>query len=64
MPIGAKIRLLRERQGMTQEQLGNRCGLSRVSVCKLENSKPECLRLLTVVKVCSALGVDVTSLLD
>jgi transcriptional regulator with XRE-family HTH domain len=64
MNIGSKLRGLRESYGLTQQHLGERCNLSRVAICKIENSRPECLRLLTVDRVCKALGTTVQSLLD
>jgi transcriptional regulator with XRE-family HTH domain len=59
MSIGSKLRVIREQRGWTQEQLGNRCHLSRMAISHIENARCECLRLLTVARVCKALGTTV-----
>lgn len=45
--LGRRIRLLREKQGWTQQQLADMTGIGRVHVSELENGKREAgLRML------------------
>lgn len=37
--IGAKIRDIRKKQGMTQQQLADLCGIKRTTICKIESGK-------------------------
>ena len=63
MTTGQKIQTLRKRQGMTQEQLAQRLGVSRQAVSRweLDEVLPETANLLPLSR---ALGVSVDSLLD
>ena len=56
MDVGQAIKTLRQKQGMTQAQLAERCGMSINGLCLLETGKrfpPKS----TVEKLCAALGV-------
>lgn len=73
--LGARVRHLREEQGLTQEQLAERAGISRNQVQNIEHSRnnskdakgrpgPGNARLDTVFKLAYALDVAPTSLID
>lgn len=53
--IGEAIREARKRQGITQEELGNRMGVQRAQISKLENGHG--IFYSTIVKAFKALGV-------
>jgi HTH-type transcriptional regulator/antitoxin HipB len=54
--IGAVLRDLRRRQGLTQAELGKRVGLDQKKVSLLENGNPNC-RIDSLFRLLSALGV-------
>lgn len=56
--IGGRLRELREAQGLTTTQLGERCGLSHSTISKVENGKWS-VSLDILSKVCQALGAKV-----
>jgi transcriptional regulator with XRE-family HTH domain len=60
---GPKLRAIRNMRGMTQAELAHRAGISPVSVATFETGKSD-MRASTVVKLCEALGVDVTYTVD
>lgn len=57
MAIGENIRKLRKEKGLTQKQLGLRCGIDEANIRKYElgNAKP---KLETIQKIADALKVD------
>lgn len=61
MNIGAVICSLRKQVGMTQEELGKRVGLSRVTIAKIENSQ-RALSLEEAVDISKVFSIDVDSL--
>ncbi len=61
--FAANLKRVRERVGLTQEELGFHCDLHRTEISLLERARRE-PRLSTVVKLSSALGVSVESLCD
>lgn len=73
--LGIRIRQIREREGMTQEQLGHAAGLSRNQVQNIENARnnapgagpssrgPGNPKLSTLVNIARALNVSVADLL-
>lgn len=56
MDVGQAIRTLRVKQGMTQTQLADLCGMSTNAVCSLETGKAFPPKS-TVEKLCQAFGV-------
>lgn len=57
MKIGNRLRLLRQRQGLTQEELGERCELSKGFISQMERdlASPS---IATFVDILEALGTD------
>lgn len=55
------IRLIRERLGMTQAQLGKRCGLSQQYVAAIESGKKD-IRISTLSKILRALECALVTL--
>jgi len=56
---GKAIKLLRTRTGMSQQELADRVGLSRVTVTNIENMKKD-MRVDTFVKLLRELGYRLT----
>jgi len=56
MNLGKSIQTLRKRQGLTQEALADKAGLSRPSLSQIENNvvRPE---QDTLKRICEAIGV-------
>lgn len=61
--IGEVINFFRKQIGMTQEQLGNKVGLSRVTIAKIENSQ-RALSLEEAVNISRVFSIDVDSLYE
>lgn len=57
MTVGERIKSLREKQGMTLEELGNKVGVGKSTVRKWENGMIENMRRDKIAKLASALGV-------
>ena len=55
--LGEAIRNARESQHLTQEELGERIGVKRAQICKLERGRGS-MTLSTVGRVFRALGVE------
>lgn len=60
--VGEAIKKARLRQNLTQEELGERVGVKRSQICKLENGKSS-ITLSTMSRVFKALGIT-TAMLD
>ena len=58
--IGEAIKETRKRQGMTQEQLGERMGVQKAQVSRLENGKG--ITYSSIVRAFQALGAKAASL--
>jgi putative transcriptional regulator len=58
-----RLRNLREKRGITQEQLAKRAGLSRVYIALIETERSD-PRLSIVVRLAKALKVKVGDLVD
>ena len=56
------LRKAREKAGLSQEALGERCGLHRTEISFLERAQRE-PRLSTIVKLAKALGIKPSDLL-
>ena len=62
--ISMKIRRLREKKGLTQEQLAEKAGLHRVSIAMIESGMRKNPDLSTRKKLAKAFKVKITELLD
>lgn len=60
--VGDAIRKARQEQHLTQEELGERIGVQRAQISRLENGK-SVITLPTMSRVFKALGID-TGVLD
>lgn len=56
--IGSRLRELREAQGLTTTQIGERCGLTQSTISKVENGKWS-VSLDILSKISEALGARV-----
>jgi transcriptional regulator with XRE-family HTH domain len=63
MLTGSKLRAIRALRGITQADLAAKAGISQTAVAEFEKDKRD-LRTSTVVKLCEALGVQVTYKVD
>ena len=61
--FAARLRKLREKRGMTQEQLAQRARVSRVYVTLIETKRAD-PRLSIAVKLAKALRVSISELID
>lgn len=52
-----KIADLRKKKGMTQEELAEKSGVSRATICSIENGKNKGVSASTLTKLAEALGV-------
>ena len=62
MDVGQAIRILRDKQHMTQEQLAEKCGMSTNAICLIETGK-RFPQKATVEKLCDAFGIPQSYLL-
>lgn len=53
------VKKIREKRGMTQEQLSERAGVSRITISQLENGAND-VRLGTLKRIAEALECSVT----
>lgn len=58
-----RIREIRTKQNMTQENLSRKSGVSRATVSGLENGKIKVTTTETLLKLAAALGVEVSELI-
>ena len=58
--IGDAIKRIRMANHLTQEQLGERMGVKRAQISKIENGK--CITYSTIVKAFKAMGIKTASL--
>jgi transcriptional regulator with XRE-family HTH domain len=59
--MAAKLKAIRERRKLTQEQLAEKAGISRPYLARLETAKQD-PTLSTIEKLAKALGVKVADL--
>jgi len=59
MNLGGRIKALRIRRGMTQDQLAAKAGLSRIYIAKLEASERSSPSFPALERIGRALGVKV-----
>lgn len=60
--MGYKIKEVREKQGITQEELSNKSGVSRAIIASLENDDTASTTTKTLSKIAQALGVPVSQI--
>lgn len=63
MLTGKKLRAIRTLKGMSRADLAERAGVSPVSIATYETGKSD-PKASTLVKLCEALGVTVTYMVD
>ncbi len=57
--MGYKIKEARIKKGMTQEELSEKSGVSRGTICALESSQEKNTSTETLLKLASALNVSI-----
>lgn len=62
--MGYRIKAAREMCGMTQTQLAEKSGVSRATICGLENGNERVTTTKTLGKLADALGVTVDELIS
>ena len=62
MNVGAAIKILRKRKGITQKDLAQMCGLSANALCSIENSESFPSKE-SIDKICKALDIPVSYLM-
>ncbi len=60
--MGYKLKEIREEKRMTQEELAQKSGVSRVTIVAIENDKIQDVKLSTLKKLASALDTSVGSI--
>lgn len=63
MSIGENIRRIRKEQGLTQKELGERCGIADANIRKYESDR-QIPKIQTIQKIAEALRVSPNSLYD
>lgn len=56
-----RLRQFREEKGWTQGQLSEKSGVSRVTICGIENGKIQVAKTDTLVKLADALGKTISA---
>lgn len=59
--IGGEIRLARQRAGLSLELVGRAAAISGVEVSRIERARAEWVSLLTLARLCSIVGLDLTA---
>lgn len=57
--MGNKLRTIREAQNLTQDELARISGVSRTTICNLENNSADNVTVKTLTKLADALGASV-----
>lgn len=60
--IKTRLKEIREKKGLTQEELAAKSGVSRTIISYLENDRTECVMTSTLTKLADALGEKVTTI--
>nr|DAP69005.1 MAG TPA: Repressor protein CI [Caudoviricetes sp.] len=63
MPTGSKIKEIRMQRGLTQKQLGERCGMYESQIRKYENGNAN-PKIETLQKIADVLGCATTDLME
>ncbi len=64
MGIGTTLRSYRQEHDLSQQELGERCGLSHSAISRIESGDRTQLMLGTLVKLSAGLGMTVDELLE
>src|SRR5687767_9085865 len=59
--VGGEIRLARQRAGLSLEVVGRAAGISGAEVSRIERARAEWVSLLTLARLCSIVGLDLTA---
>lgn len=62
--MGYRIKHIRERIGMTQMELSAKSGVSRATICALENGSEKITTTKTLSKIATAMNVTVDELFE
>jgi transcriptional regulator with XRE-family HTH domain len=62
--VAKNLRRLRDKAGLTQQELAMKAGLSISAVCKLEQGKNTDPRMSTLQAIAKVLGVRVNDLIE
>lgn len=57
-----RLKEIRKKHGMTQEELASKSGVSRVTISLIESGKSNSVKTWTIAKLADALGEKVTAL--
>ncbi len=57
-----RLKEIREKKGLSQEQLAEISGISRTTISDLENEKKQVTTNITLEKLANALGKKITSI--
>lgn len=57
-----KLKEIREKKRLSQEQLAEMSGVSRTTISDLENDKKQVITNITLEKIANALGKKITSI--
>ena len=57
-----RLKEIREKKGMSQEELSEKSGVSRTTISELETEKKEVTTNITLEKIASALGEKVSTI--
>jgi transcriptional regulator with XRE-family HTH domain len=57
--FGRKFRILRELQGLTQDDVGARAGVTGPQICKLEKGAKINVQLETLVSIAESIGFEI-----
>lgn len=60
--MGYKIKEVREKQGITQEELSFKSGVSRAIIAKLENDENASTTTKTLFRISQALGLPISQI--
>lgn len=62
--LASRIKMLREKRGLTQEQAARKCRMEYKYYQRYESSQPRDMRLSTMEKISSGFGISLSDLLD
>ena len=60
--MGFRLKEVREKHGLTQEELARKSGISRVTISMIESCKSSCVKTQTLLKLADALGEKASKL--
>lgn len=60
MSFNNRLKTLREKRGMSQQELAEKSGVSRTTIVMLENNEAKVVKTDTLLKLAAAFGVPVT----